>query len=151
MSVNDGGSALDAIQNILSVNEKQDTEVDSLEPGDRGMQYDPPELRGPRERNLTDKGKSYQLERHSARRKELKVKLQKQVKKIYDLFESLPGSQTLEKERDSLDFIKEDFNEAHRAYNELLEADDEKDVMYRDFDLCDREYTELVHGPRPPK
>ena len=29
MSVNDGGSALDAIQNILSVNEKQDTEVNN--------------------------------------------------------------------------------------------------------------------------
>lgn len=68
MSVNGSGSALDAIQNILSVNENQDTEADFLERGDRGMQYEPPELRGPHERNLTDKGKSYQLEVHLARR-----------------------------------------------------------------------------------
>jgi len=39
----------------------------------RGMQYDPPDLREPRERTLTDRGRTYQLEIRAARKKEVET------------------------------------------------------------------------------
>lgn len=48
----------------------------------------------------------------------------------------------LEAERDSLDLIKEEFNEACRAYEELLEETHDKDEAYRWYDVQDREYSE---------
>ena len=44
--------------------------------------------------------------------------------------------------RDQLDKLKDDFNEPHQAFDELLEADSERENSYRWFDLGDREFTE---------
>ena len=53
-----------------------------------------------------------------------------------------PGTEELEKEREILDVIKEELNQAYRSYDELLDDESAKGAAYRYFDLCDREFTE---------
>ena len=48
----------------------------------------------------------------------------------------------LEAGRDQLDKIKDNFNEAHQAFDELLETESERENSYRWFDVRDREFTE---------
>jgi len=48
----------------------------------------------------------------------------------------------LEKERDVLDAIKEEFNQAYRSLDQLLQEESTKVAAYREFDLYDREFTE---------
>ena len=50
--------------------------------------------------------------------------------------------EVLESERDALDAQKDDFNQAHKAYQELLESQKDQEASYHWFDLCDREYQE---------
>ncbi|KAK2548390.1 hypothetical protein P5673_031458 [Acropora cervicornis] len=69
----------------------------------RGKQSDPPDFRELHERTLTDKGRAYQLEVRALKKQE-----------------SQPGIEELEKEREILDVIKEEFNQAYRSYDELL-------------------------------
>ena len=108
----------------------------------RGKQYDPPDLREPHERTLTDRGRAYQLEVRALKKQEVETKLRKHVGRIYSLLESHPGIEELEKEREILDLIKEEFNQAYRSYDELLYDESAKGAAYRYFDLCDREFTE---------
>jgi len=155
MSDSGSRSPRSTVRKILSVEKKQTAEVEiSNELCDlrefgldeiqspRGMQYDPPDLREPHERTLTDRGKTYQLEIRAARKKEVETKLRKCVGRIYTLLDSHPGSEALEKERDVLDAIKEEFNQAYRSLNQLLQEESAKVAAYREFDLCDREFTE---------
>ena len=69
-------------------------------------------------------------------------KLRKHVGRIYSLLDSHPGPEELEKEREILDVIKEELNQAYRSYDELLDDESAKGAAYRYFDLCDREFTE---------
>ena len=108
----------------------------------RGRQYDPPNLREPHEWTLTDKGRAYQLEVRALRKQEVENKLRKHVGRIYSLLDSHPGTEELEKEREILDVIKEELNQAYRSYDELLDDESAKGAAYRYFDLCDREFTE---------
>ena len=87
-----------------------------------GRQYDPPNLREPHERTLTDRGRAYQLEGRTLRKQEVENKLCKHVGKIYSFLDSHPGAKELEKEREILDVIKEELNQAYRSYDELLDA-----------------------------
>ena len=108
----------------------------------RGKQYDPPGLREPHERTLTDKGRVYQLEVRALKKQEVETKLRKHVRRIYSLLESHPGIEELEKEREILDVIKGEFNQAYRSYDELLYDESAKGAAYRYFDSCDWEFTE---------
>ena len=108
----------------------------------RGRQYDPPNLREPHKRTLTDKGRAYQLEVRALRKQEVENKLRKHVGRIYSLLDSHPGTEELEKEREILDVIKEELNQAYRSYDKLLDDESAKGAAYRYFDLCDREFTE---------
>ena len=51
--------------------------------------------------------------------------------------------QTLEAERDRLDKLKEDFNEAHRAFDEVIDSEKDKQDSYQWFDIRDRECFEV--------
>ena len=95
-----------------------------------------------RERKLTEKGKSYLTEAYEVRRKKAYSKLNQQIAKIRTLIGPDVNPELLEAERDSLDLIKEEFNEACRAYEELLEETHDKDKAYRWYDVRDREYSE---------
>jgi len=86
----------------------------------RGMQYDPPDLGEPHERTLTDRDRTYQLEIRAAR-KEVETKLRKCVGRIYALLDSHPGSE---------------------VFDQLLQGESANVAAYREFDLCDREFTE---------
>ena len=48
----------------------------------------------------------------------------------------------LASERDYLDRLKDEFNDAQKAYDDLLESPEEKDASYQWFDIRDREFTE---------
>lgn len=58
------------------------------------------------------------------------------------MLDSPTGRKILERVMKNLDLFKEEFNQAYRAYDALLEEESVKGAAYRDFDLCDREYTE---------
>ena len=107
-----------------------------------GRKYDPPNLREAHERTLTDKGRAYQLEVRALRKQEVETKLRKRIGRIYSLLDSHPGAEELEEERENLDVIKEELNQAYRSYDELLDDESAKAAAYRYFDLCDREFTE---------
>jgi len=48
----------------------------------------------------------------------------------------------LHRERDTLNQIKEKFNDAHHTLHYLLEGEEEREASYRYFDLRDRECIE---------
>ena len=87
-------------------------------------------MREPHKRTLTDKGRAYQLEVRALKKQEVETKLRKKVGKIYSLLESQPGIEELEKEREILDVIKEEFNQAYRSYDELLYDESAKGSAY---------------------
>lgn len=65
----------------------------------RGRKHDPPILREPHERTMTDKGRAYQLEVRALKKQEVENKLRKHVGGIYSLLDSHPGTEELGKER----------------------------------------------------
>ena len=77
---------------------------------------------------MTEKGKAYQLGIKQANRDCALAKLKKQIEKINIM-------------RD-LDRLKDEFNDAQKAYDDLLESPEEKDASYQWFDIRDREFTE---------
>ena len=113
-------------------------EVHSL----HGRQYDLPNLREPHEWTLTNKGRAYQSEVRAPRKQEVENKLRKHVGRMYSLLDSHPGTEELEKEREILDVIKEELNQAYQSYDELLDDESAKGAAYQYFDLCDQELTE---------
>lgn len=48
----------------------------------------------------------------------------------------------LEGEKFYLDHLKDEFNDAHKEYNDLLESEEEKEDSYRWFKIWDREFLE---------
>ena len=156
MRMSDSGSRSPraTVRKILSL-EKEQAEVEipnelcdlrdlSLDEANspRGRKHDPPNFREPHERTLTDKGRAYQLEVRALKKQEVENKLCKHVGRIYTLLDSHQGTEELEKERQILDVIKEELNQAYRSYDELLDDESAKGAAYRYFDLCDREFIE---------
>ncbi|KAL9967303.1 hypothetical protein ACROYT_G025503 [Oculina patagonica] len=96
-----------------------------------------------RERKLTEKGKEYQREVLDSKRKAASTKLRQKIEKIKSLINSSePSWVVLQLERDSLDQIKEEFNDSHHAFHKSLENEEEREASYRWFDVQDRECME---------
>ena len=97
----------------------------------------------PRTRKMTEKGKAYQLGIKQANRDCALAKLKRQIEKI-NIMRDLPETtiEQLASERDYLDRLKDEFNDAQKAYDDLLESPEEKDASYQWFDIRDREFTE---------
>ena len=71
------------------------------------------------------------------------TKLRQEIEKIKELISSSGTPwETLNRKRDTLDQIKEEFNDAHHALHYLLESEEEKEASYRYFDIRDRECME---------
>ena len=94
------------------------------------------------ERKLTEKGRDYWIEVLHHKRAASYTSLSKKVKDAYYLLEQSASLEELENKRDALDAEKDDFNQAHKTYQQLLESHEDQEVSYRWFDLCDREYQE---------
>ena len=94
-------------------------------------------------RKMTEKGKAYQLGIKQANRDCALAKLNKQIEKI-NIMRDLPETtiEQLASERDYLDCLKDEFNDAQKAYDDLLESPEEIDAFYQWFDIRDREFTE---------
>ena len=97
----------------------------------------------PRTRKMTGKGKAYQLGIKQANLDCALARLKKQIEKI-NLMRDLPETkiEQLASETDYLDRLKDEFNDAQKAYDDLLESPEEKDASYQWFDIRDREFTE---------
>ena len=97
----------------------------------------------PRTRKMTEKGKPSQLGIKQANCDCALAKLKKQIEKI-NLMCDLPEAtmEQLASERDYLDRLKDEFNDAQKAYDDLLESPEEKYASYQWFNICDREFAE---------
>lgn len=102
-----------------------------------------PEARLPstRDRKKTEKGLEYELEIATKNRNAAQSKLTIQIKKIYSFLHNGIDQHSLEIERNTLDSLKEEFNETHASLNNLS-PQESKDALYQYFDLRDREYME---------
>ena len=94
-------------------------------------------------RNFTEKGLAYHLEIKLAKRNSAFKKLKKQIQKINALRASPETEiEQFEEERFYLDRLKDDFNDAHKEYDDLLKSDEEKQASYQWCDIRDREFIE---------
>ena len=92
------------------------------------------------ERKLTSKGRAYQMGILHKKRVTEYAALSKEIKQAYLILEQGSDLRELKRQRDILDTQKEHFNDAHRAYHELLQSFDENEASYHWFDICDQEY-----------
>ena len=96
-----------------------------------------------RERKMTEKGRLNQIETRKKNRKKAYINLNKHIALV---FESIQQEKTdlehLEYLRDRLDRLKDQFNEAQKAYDDVLEDERDKSESYIWFDLRDRETVE---------
>ena len=51
--------------------------------------------------------------------------------------------ETLERERDRLDKLRDAFSEAQEAYNQVIDSDEDRQASYRWFDMCDKKYFDM--------
>jgi len=92
---------------------------------------------------MTEKGLSYLLKIKLANRHSALKKLKEQMEKILELRDSPETEiEQLEGEKFYLDHLKDEFNDAHKEYDDLLELKEEKEASYRWFDIRDREFFE---------
>ena len=67
----------------------------------------------------------------------------KQIKTLRSLLTSDVTLEEFEAERNKLDLLKEDVNEAYKNYGDVLTLEEDKDSSYKWFDQCDREFHEF--------
>ena len=96
-----------------------------------------------RKQKLTEKGKDFLKD---TRRKNRESAFRSLVNKTQLVLKLCDTAQItlneLEAGHDQLDKIKDNFNEAHQAFDELLETESERENSYRWFDIKDCEFTE---------
>ena len=89
-----------------------------------------------RERKMTEKGRLNQIETRKKNRKKAYINLNKHIALV---FESIQQEKTdlehLEYLRDRLDRLKDQFNEAQKAYDDVLEDERDKSESYPWFDF----------------
>ena len=92
---------------------------------------------------MTERGRIF-FKETKARNRNLAFKtLKRQIDSIKELCDHPECDLELfETERNKLDTLKDKFNEAQRAYDDLVETEIEREESYRWFDIRDREYTE---------
>ena len=95
------------------------------------------------ERKPTEKGRQDQRDILNSKVKASSTELRQEIEKIKELISSSSTSwETLNRERDTLDQIKDEFNVAHHELQYLLKSEEEKEASYQYFDLHDRECME---------
>lgn len=130
------------LDNVCSLSEEsKNVDIKSSESTNQCVQGSQ-EVPTTRERKLTPKGKEYQLEMLCRNRSVAHGKLLMQIKLVKTLLERCARLEELEHARDVLDEEKENFNDAHNSYDQMLDSIESKDTSYKWFDIRDREYYE---------
>ena len=94
-------------------------------------------------KKMTDKRMAYQVEIKLAGWNSAFKRLKKQIEKINELRVSSETTiEQLEEARFHLDKLRNEFNDAQKEYDDLLESEEEKEASYRWFDMRDREFIE---------
>ena len=96
-----------------------------------------------RDRKWTEKGKGYFSEVRGNARKHAYTAVLTQIERIRLLLNENENLETLERERDRLDKLRDAFSEAQEAYNEVIDGDEDRQASYRWFDMCDRKYFDM--------
>ena len=96
-----------------------------------------------RKQKFTEKGKEFLKDTRRKNRESAFRTLVNKTQSVLKLCDTAEITlNLLEADRDQLDKIKDNFNEAHQAFDELLETESEREYSYRWFDVRDREFTE---------
>jgi hypothetical protein len=114
-----------------------------VEVEDRPIQNIDDNERPARTRTLTEKGAAYKIEILRRSRDGAYSELRKQIKTLRSLLTSDVTLEEFEAERNKLDLLKEDVNEAYKNYGDVLTLEEDKDSAYKWFDQCDREFQEF--------
>jgi hypothetical protein len=114
-----------------------------VEVEDRPIQNIDDNERPARTRTLTEKGAAYKIEILRRSRDGAYSELGKQIKTLRSLLTSDVTLEEFEAERNKLDLVKEDVNEAYKNYGDVLTLEEDKDSSYKWFDQCDREFHEF--------
>ena len=96
-----------------------------------------------RDRKWTEKGKGYFSEFRGNARKHAYTAVLTQIERICLLLNENESLETLERERDRLDKLRDAFSKAHEAYNEVIDGDEDRQASYRWFDMCERKYFDM--------
>jgi hypothetical protein len=114
-----------------------------VEVEDRPIQHTYDIERPTRTRTLTEKGAAYKIETLRRCRDGAYSELRKQIKTLRSLLMSDATLEEFEAERNKLDLLKENVNEAHKNYSDVLTLKEDKENLYKWFDQCDREFQEF--------
>ena len=95
-----------------------------------------------RDQKLTEKGQKYKTEMLERHRNTAHRRMANQMKEISASLEENMGIQLLTVQRDNLDSLKEELNQAFKEYHDTKINEEETQASYQWFDLRDREYTE---------
>jgi hypothetical protein len=113
-----------------------------VEVEDRPIQHIEDNERPTRTRMLTEKGAALQDRKSTRSRDGAYSELRKQIKTLRSLLTSDVTLEEFEAERNKLDLLKEDINEAYKYYGDVLTLEEDKDSLYKWFDQCDRKFQE---------
>ncbi|KAK2549803.1 hypothetical protein P5673_029624 [Acropora cervicornis] len=94
------------------------------------------------DRRLIEKGQKYKTEMLERHRNTVYRRMANQMKEISASLEENMGIQLLTVQRDNLDSLKEELNQAFKEYHDTMINEEETQASYQWFDLRDREYTE---------
>ena len=96
-----------------------------------------------RKQKFTEKGKEFPKDTRGQNRESAFRSLVNKTQSVIRLCDTAEITlNDLEAGRDQLDKLKDNFNEAHQALDELLETESERENSHRWFDIRDREFTE---------
>ena len=95
-------------------------------------------------RKMTEEGKAHQLGIKLVNRNSAFRRLKKQIERINALHDSLETTPEQLEERFHLDQLKNEFNDAHKDFDDLLEFEEERNTSYQWFDNRDREFIECT-------
>ena len=125
-----------SLENAKQQNQIEETEINSQQWDDSpGIEHVPDlDTEGGkpqgREKKLTEKGKSYWTEIRGKARKNAYSALSTHMEKVRKLLNENKNLKVLEEERDRSDKLKDAFNEAHGAYDEVIDNEGNRRASY---------------------
>ena len=138
-----------SLRNAEQQNQIEETEINSQQwedsPGVEHIPNSDTEGGKPqgREKKLTEKGKSYWTEIRVKARQNAYSALSTHMERVRKLQNENKNLKALEEERDRLDKLKDAFNEAHGAYDEFIDNEEDRKASYLWYEIRDRNYFEI--------
>ena len=138
-----------SLENAKQQNQIEETEINSQQWDDSpGIKHVPDlDTEGGkpqgREKKLTEKGKSYWTEIRGKARQNAYSALSTHMEKVRKLLNENKNLKVLEEERDRSDKLKDAFNEAHGAYDKVIDNEGNRRASYLWYYIGDRNYFEM--------